>query len=129
MQTPHIFTASGAPGLLRVVISLYMAAHGCMRSYAGTVDDFGGFLDSKGFPMGVILAWGITLFEIAGGITLALGYFRKWISAVFMVELTMGILLVHAKNGWFTVGHTLGGMEYSVLLIVCFWVTAVENKS
>lgn len=125
MQT----TTTQALGLLRVVISLYMVAHGCMRVYAGTVDDFGGFLDSKGFPLGVILAWGITLFEITGGLTLALGYFRKWISAVFMVELTMGIILVHAKNGWFTVGHTLGGMEYSVLLIVCFWVTAGQDKN
>ncbi|MDT9170959.1 hypothetical protein, partial [Escherichia coli] len=38
----------------------------------------------------------------------------------FAVELLFGIILVHYQNGWFVVGHTLGGMEYNVLMIVCF---------
>ncbi len=30
--------------ILRVVLGLYMAAHGATRFVVGTVDDFGGFL-------------------------------------------------------------------------------------
>jgi putative oxidoreductase len=110
--------------ILRVSISLMMAAHGCIRIYAATVGGFGDFLSTKGFPAGHILAWIITLFEIIGGILLACGYFRQWICAAFIGQLFMGIILVHASRGWFVVGYTSGGMEYSVLLIICFLLIA-----
>ncbi len=114
--------------IFRVVVSLFLVAHGCIRIYAGTVGGFGEFLGSKGFPAGVVLAWGITVFEITGGLTLAAGYFVRWICAVFIVELLFGIWLVHAPNGWFVVGYTSGGMEYSVLLILSFLVVASTEK-
>lgn len=110
--------------ILRVVLGLYMVAHGAMRVYAGTVDDFGGFLASRGFPAGVVLAWTITLLELMGGLTLALGRAVRPISAGFAAEHVVGIVLVHAPRGWFTVGHQVGGAEYSVLLLLCFLLTA-----
>lgn len=113
---------------LRIAIALFMTAHGCIRIYAETVSGFGGFLESFGFPFGVAIAWMITIFEIAGGIALALNYFRKVICAAFILEHLMGILLVHAPNGWFVVGYTSGGAEYSVLLILCFLVVASDTK-
>jgi putative oxidoreductase len=109
---------------LRIFVGLVMASHGCVRIYAGTVGNFGGFLESSGFPAGVPLAWGITIFEIAGGLTLAAGFLRRWIPLVFVIEHLVGITLVHAQHGWFVVGHTQGGPEFSVLLILCFLLTA-----
>ena len=53
--------------LLRVAVSLFMMAHGLMRLYLGTVGGFGEFLNSKGFMIGGMLAWTITIFEIAAG--------------------------------------------------------------
>ena len=82
-----------------------------------TVDQFGGFLDSKGFVIGFYLAWFITVFELIGGTLLALSRYTRYISAGFVMHQIMGIALVHAKNGWFVVGAGTGGMEYSVLLI------------
>jgi putative oxidoreductase len=114
--------------LLRVTVSVFLMAHGIARAYLGTVNGFGEFLDSKGFLIGGLLAWGITIFEIAGGATMALGYFVRWIAAVFIIQLLTGIILVHAQNGWFVVGATLGGMEYSVMLIVCLIVISAQNK-
>jgi putative oxidoreductase len=110
--------------VLRVVLGLYMVAHGATRAAVGTVDDFGGFLDSRGFPLGVVLAWGITINEIVGGLTLAGGRFVRVLAGVFAAEHAMGIILVHAPRGWFTVGHQAGGAEYSVLLLLCFLLTA-----
>ncbi len=104
--------------LFRIVVALLLAAHGYIRLYEGGVDDFGGFLSSKGWPAGGTVAWLLTIFEIAGGICMAAGFFVKWIAAVLLAEIAMGIVLVHAKNGWFVVGHQSGGVEYSVLLIV-----------
>ncbi|MBK9014064.1 MAG: DoxX family protein [Saprospiraceae bacterium] len=124
---PYLSTAQWL-NLLRVAVSLFMVAHGVIRIYAGTVGDFGGFLESKGFPLGATIAWGITCFEIVGGTTLALGFFRRWIAAVFILQLLMGIVLVHAPNGWFVVGYTSGGVEYSVLLILCLLLVASTGR-
>lgn len=104
--------------LMRIFTSLFIAAHGAIRLYEGTVIGFGEFLNSKGFFIGVLIAWVITIFEIIGGSLMALGFFKKWIAGVFIIELIMGIILVHAQNGWFVVGYQTGGMEYSVLLIL-----------
>jgi putative oxidoreductase len=73
---------------------------------------------------GVFIAWGITLFESIGGLFLILDMKTKWIARVFMVEIGMGIILVHARQGWFVVGHDTGGIEYSILLLASLWVTA-----
>lgn len=110
--------------VLRAALGLYMAAHGTTRALVGTVDDFGGFLANQGLPAGVPVAWAITINEIVGGLTLASGRFVRPLAAVFAFEHVMGIILVHAPRGWFTVGHQAGGAEYSVLLLLCFLLTA-----
>lgn len=121
-------SATQSQVLLRITVSLFLLAHGVARTYLGTIGGFGEFLDSRGFVIGGVLAWAITIFEIVGGIAMALNYFVKWIAAVFIIELATGIVLVHAPQGWFVVGATLGGMEYSVLLIVCLLVIASHHK-
>ena len=103
---------------LRIAVALIFVSHGVQRSMIyKTVDQFGGFLDSKGFVIGFYLAWFITVFELIGGTLLALGRYTRYISAGLVIHQIMGIALVHAKNGWFVVGAGTGGMEYSVLLI------------
>jgi len=99
-----------------------------MRLIVNSLTGFGAFLSSKGFPFGVTLAWGITFFELVGGILLIIGVYRRWIALILIIELITGIFLVHAKNGWFVVGHQSGGMEYSVLLIICLIVIAAAEK-
>lgn len=110
--------------VLRATLGLYMVAHGLTRALVGTVDDFGAFLTAKGFPLGLLVAWGITATEMVGGTFLASGRWVRTLAAVFAIEHAMGIVLVHAPRGWFTVGHQVGGAEYSVLLLLCFLLTA-----
>ena len=117
-----------ANDLFRIAVSLFLIAHGVARIYLGTVDGFGEFLNASGFVIGRPLAWGITIFEIAGGTAMIFRYFVRWIASIFILELFVGIILVHAKNGWFVVGATLGGMEYSVLLIVSLIVIAAQEN-
>ena len=114
--------------LLRITVALIMMAHGIMRLIVNSLSGFGEFLSSKGFPLGEVLAWGITVFELAGGVLLIMGIYRRWIALILIIELITGIILVHAKNGWFVVGHQSGGVEYSVLLIVCLIVIAAADK-
>ena len=113
----------------RIAVGLFLMAHGLMRLYVHSLHGFGEFLVSNGFPYGYALAWCITLLDIIGGALLVLGIFRTPVCIAFIIELLTGIILVHFKNGWFVVGHQSGGMEYSVLLIICLLLIASTDKN
>lgn len=111
---------------VRMAAAVTMVIHGITRLSLGTVSDFDGWLASIGFPS--YTSWGITFFEILGGLILIWG--KKWVPAlciIFSIQLVMGIFLVHAREGWFVVGAGRNGMEYNVLLIICFVATAVAH--
>jgi putative oxidoreductase len=103
---------------LRCLVSIHLLIHGVTRAMGdGYVSGFGEFLSGKGIPAGLIVAWGITLFEIIGTPLLALGWQQRWIALGFALELAAGIALVHVNEGWFVVGGGRNGAEYSVVLI------------
>jgi putative oxidoreductase len=114
--------------LVRLTVAGIIAAHGWARWAAGGVAPFGVFLDSQGLPYSAALAWGVTLFEMAGSAWLAWG---RWpaslLALVFAAIYGVGIALVHAKAGWFVVGLGRNGMEFSVLLIVCLLAVAWQG--
>lgn len=112
---------------LRIVVSSLLIVHGIARIYLGIVDDFGEFLTLNYFPLGFYVAWGITVFEIVGGLLLAIGFWITPISMMFSLQLLCGIFLVHLKEGWFVVGVGRNGIEYSVLLITIFLALAYSN--
>jgi putative oxidoreductase len=123
MRFPFIKPAT-AFLIFRAALGLMLAAHGFMRLYVNSVGGFGEFLNSKGFLIGPAIAWFLTIFDLVGGILMATGVFARWIAAIFMIEIGMGIILVHAQNGWFVVGHQSGGVEYSVLIILSLLMVA-----
>ena len=114
---------------LRIAVSILLIIHGIARASLGIVDDFGGFLDMVGFPFGVAIAWAITITEIAGGLLLALGRWVQVFAVYFAIQLGVGIILVHAQEGWFVVGAGRNGVEYSVLLIVVLLVLAYIDRA
>ena len=111
--------------LLRTMVALLLIIHGIARIWLGIVDDFGGFLTANHFPLGTVIAWILTVGEIAGGALLLLGYVVVPLCGWFALELLMGIILVHFPEGWFVVGAGRNGMEYSVLLITALAVIAL----
>ncbi|MBL0741811.1 DoxX family protein [Chryseolinea lacunae] len=129
MKRFPFLSTSQATMVLRLCVSLFLIIHGVSRIYHGGVVPFGDFLNSQGFMIGLALAWALTIFEIVGGLLLAVGYYVRAITAVFIAEIFMGIVLVHAQHGWFVVGGGLNGVEYSVLLIVCLVVIAAQSSS
>jgi putative oxidoreductase len=111
--------------LVRLAVAGLIAAHGWARWLAGGVVPFGGWLEGQGFPFGWAIAIAITAYEILGTPLLAWG--RRFVvplALVYSAIYVMGIVLVHAKAGWFVVGLGRNGMEYSVLLIACLWAIA-----
>ena len=113
--------------LLRLVLAVIIAAHGWARLTHGAVAPFGNWLDGLGFPLGMAIAWGITLLEITGSVLLAIGRFVAPLTLVYAFIYTMGIVLVHAKAGWFVVGLGRNGMEFSVLLIACLLCVGLQH--
>jgi putative oxidoreductase len=103
---------------LRVSMGVIFITHGLARLYYNSVGDFGNFLNAKGFIIGILLAWAITIGEIVSGSILALGYKVKYCVIFHAVVILSGIFMVHLNNGWFVVGHGTGGIEYSVLILV-----------
>jgi len=114
--------------LLRICVPIFFMAHAIVRISNGTIDQFAGFLSNKGFPYTIAMVWGITAFEIVGGLALLFGYFTKWVSLGFILMLIFGILVIHAELGWFVGEHGTGGMEYSVALILALIVIGASEE-
>jgi len=117
--------------IIRIAAASMMLIHGCARALSNGVTPFAIFLQEHGFPG--YLAIGITALEIIAALLIISRKFIIPLSIVFIIELVFGLILVHLKNGWFVVGGGQNGMEFSVLLIVCFISTIlfewVRNKN
>lgn len=115
--------------LIRFAAAGNMLIHGIARIVTDGVAPFDGFLSGLGFPP--YSAWIITLFEVGASLVLLLNRWVIPISILFILQLMMGIILVHGREGWFVVGAGRNGIEYSVLLIICFisitWSAKTKN--
>lgn len=114
---------SFALNLIRFAAAGNMLVHGIFRLANNGVNPFDSWLAGLGFPP--FTAWLITAFEIVASIMIMVGKWVAPLSIVFIVQLGMGIFLLHRHEGWFVVGGGRNGMEYSVLLIICFAATAM----
>jgi putative oxidoreductase len=128
MEKIPLISQSNSLKLLRVSVAFIFLSHSIVRIANSTVAQFGEFLENKGFPFGVVWVWGITAFEIIGGLLLAFGYFTKILSAGFIFLLVVGIILIHASLGWFVGEHGTGGCEYSFILIAALIVIAASDQ-
>lgn len=144
--------------VLRLTLAGLIGAHGWARWLSGGVAPFGQWLESQGWPAGLLMASAITLLEIAGTMVLLLTVLlpmlpltpdtksatksatklsiRQWperlvlpLCLLYSAIYAMGILLVHAPAGWFVVGLGRNGAEYSVLLIVVLLCVGWQSAS
>ena len=115
--------------LLRISLALIFLIHAIVRvETKGSIDDFAtSTFNQIWFVTPKMIVWGITLFEIIGGLLLISGLFVKWISLGFIIMLLMGIIIIHAQLGWFVGEFGTGGCEYSFILIMAFIVVATTG--
>jgi putative oxidoreductase len=114
-----------ALNIIRFAAAGNMLIHGIYRLSVGGVTPFDGWLESLGYPP--FSAWFITIFEIVAALMIMMNRWVAPLCIIFIVQLGMGIFLIHGREGWFVVGGGRNGMEYSVLMIICFAVTAMVN--
>ena len=113
--------------VLRLVLAGLVAAHGYYRLFTGGSTGFGQWLTSQNVPFGSAVAWAVTLTEVTGSVLLALGRFVFAVTLALSAIYVVGIVMVHAPNGWFVVGAGRNGVEYSVLLIVALRCVGVQH--
>ena len=105
--------------IVRITVALVLSVHSITRITGGDVAGFGEYLGSIGFPLGVALAWLITLSTLLSSVLLIIRRLIVPACICHIVVLAAGILLDHIHDGWFVVGGGRNGMEYSVVLIAC----------
>lgn len=113
--------------VLRVVTPLFFIAHAMVRIINGTVHQFAGFLGSLGFPQPLIVVWTITIIELVAGSLMIVGIAVRCMAAALASIALGGIIIIHAKLGWFVGEHGTGGSEYSVCLLLCLLVIAAAD--
>jgi putative oxidoreductase len=116
--------------ILRIALAIIFLSHGIARIWAKGVQPFGElFLNQIGFsPIGVPLAWSITILELIGGVLLIANKWTKFVSFWFIFQIAIGIALVHFKEGWFVVGLGRNGFEYSFLIICSLIAISFPNS-
>ena len=122
-------SSSRDPGvlLLRIGVAALLFVHGVFRVVKGGVVPFGEFLSGREIPLGFWVAALLTAVEIVGAPLLAAGMFVRVLVLWFAVELIAGIVLVHAREGWFVVGGGRNGVEYSVALLLALCAVVVSE--
>jgi putative oxidoreductase len=113
--------------VLRIVTPLLFMAHAAVRIVNGTIPQFGAFMESVGFPNGVLVVWGITITELVAGALMIAGYGVRWMAAPLFAIAAGGVFLIHRHLGWFVGEHGTGGSEYSVALMVMLIVIAAAD--
>ena len=114
--------------VLRVAVAIFFMAHALVRVVNGSIPGFGAFLEQRGWPQGVLLVGCITVFELAGGTLMALGWRARWMALGLFFIALMGIVIIHAQLGWFVGEHGSGGMEYSLSLMASLLVIAAADR-
>jgi len=125
---PAVYRPDRGLDIVRITLGLMLMVHAVYRVIVGDVPGFGEFLSSVHFPLGVPLAWFVTILSFFCSVGLI---FRRLVAFSCMGHicvLVVGIVLDHAHDGWFVVGGGRNGMEYSVTLIAglfavlwCYW--------
>ncbi|MEE8595679.1 MAG: DoxX family protein, partial [Gemmatimonadota bacterium] len=104
--------------ILRIVLGVIFVAHGAATLFGdGGPGGLAGFLGSLGVPVPILAAWLVTLLEFVGGMFLIVGLFVLPTAILLAVHMLLGIILVHAQNGFYVVGPGTNGVEFNLLLI------------
>ena len=128
MTVANLFKPSYSIAALRMMMGVIFILHAAVRVYNNTLPGFGNFLETKGFPFGFYVAWAVTLFELVGGIMMFFRYLVRIFCVGEIIVLVTGIVTVHAENGWFVVGRSLNGIEYSIVLITILTAIFIAER-
>ena len=112
---------------LRIGTAGLFLAHALVRIGNNTIPQFAAFMGSRGFPQPQAVVWGITLLEIVCSCLMMVGYKARHMTMGLQAIALGGIVIIHARLGWFVGEHGTGGSEYSVCLALCLVVISAAD--
>nr|WP_280141191.1 DoxX family protein [Halogranum amylolyticum] len=106
------------PVLVRLALAIPMVVSGVGKVLgagpkAMGITGFAGFLASLGIPLPTVVAWGVGLLELVGGVLLIVGLFVRVTGALLAVNMLVATVLVHLPSGYPT---SDGGVELTLTL-------------
>lgn len=102
--------------ILRVALGVTFIAHG-LPKLTGGMGMTAGMFEGLGVPAPALAAWLVALLETVGGLSLIIGFLVTPAALLLVGHMLLGIILVHASNGWYVIERGQGGVEFSVILI------------
>jgi putative oxidoreductase len=81
-----------------------------------------------GFPFPIMVVWAITATEIVAGLLLITNRHVKLACLALGPVAFGGIVLIHARLGWWVGEHGAGGSEYSVALLTLLLLIAARDR-
>lgn len=100
--------------ILRIVLGVIFIAHGWPK--VGNIEATVGFMESLSVPLPVVTAWLLAGLELGGGLLLIAGFLVTPVSMLLAAHMLMGIVLVHAANGFYVIDRGAGGIEFNLIL-------------
>lgn len=113
--------------LLRIAVAVIFILHGVAQLRYNTAGGYIGFGSNSNTVIGSFFRWVFAIFEITGGVLLALGYFIQLITLLFIIEIILW-MLIFAMSNTYTMGYYGSNTWYSILLIVCLVVIAASKR-
>ncbi len=99
-------------GILRLVVGTVFIAHGWQKLFVYGHAGITGAFTRMGVPLPVVSGEFVGILEFFGGIALLIGLFTSILGLLFAIEMLTAIVLVHAKNGFFS-----PGVEFPLTLV------------
>jgi putative oxidoreductase len=106
--------AGFAPTVLRVVLGAVYIAHGWSKVQTGP-ENFAGYLTTLNVPLPVVMAWVVTILEVAGGVLLIVGAFTRIVALLFVLEMIGTTLLVKVDLGF--IAEQTAGAELDLAMM------------
>ncbi|QRV14249.1 DoxX family protein [Haloterrigena salifodinae] len=104
-KRPSETAARWSPVFIRLALGITMVVAGVGKVFATGpkamgIEGFAGFLASLGVPLPTIMAWGVGLLELVGGILLLVGLAVRITSALIAIDMFVATVLYHLPNGY-----------------------------
>jgi putative oxidoreductase len=111
--------------ILRVVLGITFFIHGLVK-FQGGIENIVGWFDSIGLPG--ILAYGVALLEMVGGIALVVGFGSRIVSALFALLMLGAILKVKLAGGFLGNGQGAGYELDLAFLVMAVFIAINGSK-
>jgi putative oxidoreductase len=99
--------------VLRVVVGIVFLMHGGLKLFVWGFHGVTAFLTQVGIPFPNIAAVVLTIVELGGGAALVLGLLTRWVALLLALDMTVAILTVRLKGGFFSPN----GFELELMLL------------